>query len=126
MKIRYYNPANPHEYYDLKTGWSWTLFLFWGSFGIPWFCRKIPVYGLASILVCLVLTFMSSVAPNMAFMIAGLQLGASVYFGQKGNEITRDYLVNSKGWVPESQEQFARRSGFATANPSFPSSSTGN
>ena len=75
------------------------------------------MYGLASILVCLVLTFMSSVAPNMAFMIAGLQLGASVYFGPKGNEITRDYLVNSKGWWPESQGQFARRPGVATANP---------
>lgn len=91
------------EVKEAKIGWSWTLFLFSGFFGLPLFLRKLHVWGAIYLALWVVhlatLTFIPGearaiiVLPNYIVMF-GLQCFVAI----KGNEMTaKNYLKN--GWT---------------------------
>jgi len=97
-------------------GWSWTLFLFAGFFGLPLFLRKLNTWGF----VFLILWVVNLLGPSVAAGDKGLListvmffvfLGLQIWLGVKGNEMTaKDRLEH--GWQfaePQSEAtRFAR------------------
>jgi uncharacterized membrane protein len=108
MKIAMKNPKTG-EVKNIKIGWSWTLFLFSGIFGLPLFLRKLHVLGAIFLVLWLVnLYFMDAVGGVQGFvdsvLITLIVIGMSIYVGIKGNELTAKNLLE-KDWVfaePES------------------------
>ena len=67
----------------VKVGFSWTLFLFGGFFGLPAFMRGLNSWGVRLLLV--------------ALLLGPVVLAFTIYLGVKGNELTaKNYL--EKGW----------------------------
>ena len=101
MKISFKNPKSG-ELKDVKVGWSWTLCLFSGLFGLPLFLRKLNTWGFVLLALWIVNFILPAIAGDDA---AGLQfgmfaifLGLEIWLGVKGNEITaKNYL--EMGWV---------------------------
>jgi len=102
MKVAMKNPKTG-EVKEVKIGWSWTLFLFSGFFGLPLFLRQLHVWGAIYIALWVIhlatLTFIPGearaiiVLPNYIVMF-GLQCFVAI----KGNEMTaKNYLKN--GWT---------------------------
>jgi hypothetical protein len=104
VKIAFRNPRSG-EVKEVKVGWSWTLFLFSGLFGLPLFLRKLNALGGVS----LALLAINMVAPaivgnvdrlgGMVLKVAMslICLGFQVWVGVKGNEMTaKNYLEH--GW----------------------------
>ena len=97
MKVTMKNPKTG-ELKEVKIGWSWTLFLFSGFFGLPLFLRKPHVWG-GIFLALWVLNFaLLSVDVAVANFILSLAfLGLEIFVGIKGNELTaKNYL--ELGW----------------------------
>lgn len=98
------------EVKSVKVGWSWTLFLFSGFFGLPLFLRKLYIWGA----VFLVLWVVNFIAPYLAptpeeaaivtFFMFAIFLGLQIWLGIKGNEMTaKNYLESGYVWRnPES------------------------
>ncbi|MDE1571182.1 hypothetical protein [Aquabacter sediminis] len=119
MKLQLINPRTG-ELKAIKVGFSWTLFLFAGFFGIPLMLRKL--YGWAALF--LAISLLSPFAMDLAsaetdreVFIAvtlsfGFQLAALLIIAIKGNELTAKRLID-KGWTfanPDSLEtQLAKR-----------------
>jgi len=109
MKIAMKNPKTG-EIKEIKVGWSWTLFLFSGVFGIPLFLRKLHIWGgiflALSIVNLMGPALMSSddAALGLSIIFGIIFFGLKIFMGLKGNEMTaKNYLENN--WVfvnPES------------------------
>jgi hypothetical protein len=50
VKMEREMPQSQRDEREIKVGWSWTLFFFGNFFGIPWFMRGLPKYGLIGLL----------------------------------------------------------------------------
>jgi len=102
MKVAMKNP-NTGEVKEVKIGWSWTLFLFSGFFGLPLFLRKLHVWGAIYIALWVVFLVTLSIVPGEARVIIVLPLyivmfGLQSFVAIKGNEMTaKNYLKN--GWT---------------------------
>lgn len=119
MKVQLINPRTG-ELKAIKVGFSWTLFLFAGFFGIPLMLRKL--YGWAALF--LAISLLSPFAMELAnaetdrevfiaFTLSfGFQLTALLIIAIKGNELTAKRLIDN-GWTfanPDSLEtQLAKR-----------------
>ena len=119
MKVQLINPRTG-ELKAIKVGFSWTLFLFAGFFGIPLMLRKL--YGWAALF--LAISLLSPFAMDLAnaetdhevfiafTLTFGFQLAALLIIAIKGNELTAKRLID-KGWTfanPDSLEtQLAKR-----------------
>lgn len=102
MRIAMKNPKTG-EIKEVKLGWSWTLLLFSGFFGLPLFLRRLHIWGaifLALWLVNLIVPSLAS-AEDGAFVLLAISLvgiGLQVFLAIKGNEMTaKNYLEN--GWT---------------------------
>lgn len=101
----YVTMQNPRtgEIKQVKCGWSWTLFLFSGLFGLPLFLRRLYVWGgvfLALWIVNIIVPAILAPDQSAAFVIAMgiICSGLAIWMGVKGNEMTaKNYLDN--GWV---------------------------
>ena len=102
MKVAMKNP-NTGEVKEVKIGWSWTLFLFSGFFGLPLFLRKLHVWGAIYIALWVVFLVTLSIVPGEARVIIVLPLyivmfGLQSFVAIKGNKMTaKNYLEN--GWT---------------------------
>lgn len=101
MNVQFKNPKTG-ELKTVKVGWSWVLFLFSSFIGIPLFWRGLYIWGgiMAGIWV-LNFIFTTPVAilsdPTAFIILILIQIGLSIFFGIKGNEMTaKNYL--EKGW----------------------------
>lgn len=85
---------------EVKVGWSWTLFLFSGLFGLPLFLRRFPACGfvfLALWAVGLLGPLAGGNVSAIAVLLLSLFVLLHVFLGIKGNEmILRNYL--EQGW----------------------------
>ncbi|AVJ29090.1 hypothetical protein CLM73_19290 [Achromobacter spanius] len=98
------------EIKQVKVGWSWTIFLFSGMFGIPLFLRGLHVWGavfLAVGAINLIMPEPTEEVQAIAVLIhAAIYLGLQLYMSIKGNELTaKNYL--EKNWTfvdPESED----------------------
>ena len=105
MKVQLINPRTG-ELKAIKVGFSWTLLLFAGFFGIPLMLRKL--YGWAALF--LAISLLSPFAMELAnaetdqevfiaFTLSfGFQLAALLIIAIKGNELTAKRLID-KGWT---------------------------
>ena len=102
MKVAMKNPKTG-EVKEVKIGWSWTLFLFSGFFGLPLFLRKLHVWGAIYIALWVVNLVTLGIVPGEARVIIVLPLyivmfGLQNFVAIKGNEMTaKKYLEN--GWT---------------------------
>jgi hypothetical protein len=96
---------------EVKTGFSWVLFLFSGFFGVPLFMRKLNVLGIifCSLLVIRILLGIGDwkAIPGLvvlAVIILPTIFCLQLWVGAKGNEMTaKNYLRNGLIFVdPES------------------------
>lgn len=102
MKIAMKNPKTG-EIKEVKVGWSWTLFLFSGLFGLPLFLRKLNLWGAIFFALWVVnLIVPSIVSGEERDIIEGflfiIFIGLQIFIGVKGNELTaKNYL--EKDWI---------------------------
>jgi hypothetical protein len=94
----------------VKVGWSWTCFLFGSFYGVPWYMRKLPIYGAIGAAIG-ILNTLSYILWGDAFTSLDAILGiASICFccfgGMKANELTiRNYFEKGYKFTnPESAE----------------------
>ncbi len=91
------------EVKEVKIGWSWTLFLFSGFFGLPLFLRKLHVWGAIYLALWVVHLVTLGIVPGEARVIIVLpnyivMFGLQCFVAIKGNEMTvKNYLEN--GWT---------------------------
>jgi hypothetical protein len=100
IKVPFRNPTTT-EVKFVKIGWSWTLFLWSGFFGIPLFWRGLIVWGF--VFVAFSFSWIGSNLMSISAEIATkiilffVESGLQIFMGVKGNEITaKHYLEN--GW----------------------------
>ncbi len=90
----------------VKVGWSWTLFLFSGLFGLPLFLRRLYGWGalffLLWVLNLLTITMLDPVGPTAGIRalsnltLWSLMLGLQIFLGIKGNKMTaKNYLEHN-------------------------------
>ncbi|MBM4128475.1 MAG: hypothetical protein FJ247_14360 [Nitrospira sp.] len=102
MKVAMKNPKTG-EIKEVKVGFSWTLFLFSGFFGLPLFLRKLHAWGAIFLAFWVVNLIAPAAVPGnegvgIAVIIFFIFLGLEIFVGIKGNEMTaKNYLEN--GWV---------------------------
>lgn len=109
--IEFKNPKTG-EIKTVKVGFSWTLLLFSGFFGIPLFLRKLNTWGGISLGLCFINILLSasnshaaaaaSIGPNL------VSLGLSIWMGIKGNELTAKNYIES-GWELRNRESDSTR-----------------
>lgn len=83
-------------------GWSWSLFLMSGFFGIPLFLRGLAVWGS---IMCVVgaLGVLAAIEPDgvmadrMSLMVSVIYASVSLWLGLQGNAITAEHFRNT-GW----------------------------
>ena len=98
----------------VKVGWSWTLFLFSGFFGLPLFLRRLYIWGfvfLALWLVNLLSVIAGAKGVGINLILVATLWCLAIWMGIKGNEMTaKNYL--EQGWrfaEPQSEiTKFAR------------------
>lgn len=109
MNVAMKNPKTG-EIKEVKVGWSWTLFLFSGLFGLPLFLRKLHIWGA----IFLVLWVVNLIAPSAlpadegAIISIGLFIiffALQIFLGIKGNEMTaKNYLENNWAFAEPDSE----------------------
>ncbi len=97
MNVPFRNPKTG-EVKQVKVGWSWTLFLFSGLFGLPLFLRRLQMWGWMFLALWAVDVVGSSVAPVISVTTVPIFLGLNIFMGVKGNELTGKNLLEL-GWV---------------------------
>ena len=80
---------------EVKVGWSWTLFLFAGFFGVPMFMRGLTRFGIGMIGLQLG-PLVWGAQTNYIFGFAIIAL--SIFLAIKGNELTTETYMK-RGWV---------------------------
>lgn len=88
------------EVKSVKVGWSWTLFLFAGFFGVPLFMRKVWLYAaLMCGLVLLNIIVQNDLELRLSFgkIITYIGIGLSFMWGWDGNKLTAKYYLKN-GW----------------------------
>ena len=127
MHVVLRNPRSG-ELKDIKVGFSWTIFLFSGFFGIPFFMRGL--YGWGAFFVALwfgnflVLNWWSGpdslYVPNCVVWTI-ICLGIGIWAGVKGNELTAKHLLD-KGWefVAEDLATLLAKGEWGLVVPSLP------
>jgi hypothetical protein len=102
MKVTMKNPKTG-EIKEIKVGWSWTLFLFSGLFGLPLFLKKLNLWGSIFFVMWIInLIVPSIVSGDEGEIVKGcilfIFIGLQVFVGVKGNEmIAKNYL--EKDWT---------------------------
>ena len=100
MRVRMRNEETG-EIKEVGIGWSWTLFLFAGFFGVPLFLRRMNNWGqlmLAFSLIQITMLFVENDrAQSVSDAAALLMLAFSVFLAIRGNEFTAKALLR-KGW----------------------------
>lgn len=108
---------------QVKIGWSWTLFFFWGFYGIPFFVRKMISYGVGAIIlpilsgtifgVIMAIMFGSSLSEDeliglffLLYMFVYLII--SILLLVKGNKMTAKYYLN-QGFRIENDDEFVKK-----------------
>lgn len=98
------------EIKEVKVGWSWTLFLFSGLFGLPLFLRKLHVWGAIFFALWIVKMVAPSALPENEGLVLSISLGViflalEIFIGIKGNEMTaKNYLENNWAFVEPDSE----------------------
>lgn len=96
----------------VKVGFSWTLFLFSGFFGVPLFLRRLDVFGGVFLSICVVrllyahLTGLGIVGPGalsnglavISILSVILWFPLALWVGAKGNELTAKNFLK-RGWM---------------------------
>ena len=102
IDLAFKNPRTG-ELRKVKVGWSWTLFLFSGVFGIPLFLRKLNIWGFVFLALWIVnfmtnyMDFPRDERAFSAFVLCVIFLCLQIWMGIKGNEMTaKNYL--DLGW----------------------------
>jgi hypothetical protein len=96
MPVTFVNPQTGQQKI-VRSGFSWVLFLLVEFFGIPLFIRGLHLHGAIVAVIGMVAAFspgFSSLVPLAGFAL----IGAMVYYGIKGNELTMQHLERN-GWV---------------------------
>lgn len=93
--------SNPHtgESKFVKVGFSWVLFLFSWFFGMPLFFRGLNLHGDFVAAACVIGSIITS-GPGgeaLASLFGLILIGATFFYGFKGNELTYNHLV-AQGW----------------------------
>lgn len=93
-QVPFQNPATG-ELKTVKVGFSWTLLLFSGIFGLPCFIRGLTTWG--AIMAAVSVLYYATIATPIVFFLAFPMLALQIYLAVKGNELTaKNYLA--KGW----------------------------
>lgn len=96
IHVTFKNPKTG-ELKQVKVGWSWTLFLFAGLFGLPLFLRKLNTLGFLFLLMWAVNFVASLYLGPVGVVTTCLFLGLCIWIAIKGNELTaKNYL--ERGW----------------------------
>lgn len=99
VKVTMKNPKTG-ELKEVKIGWSWTLFLFSGFFGLPLFLRKLYVWGgvfLALWILSFALVGFTDGDAPADWILTFIFFGLEIFVAIKGNELTaKNYL--ELGW----------------------------
>jgi len=109
MKVAMKNPKTG-EIKEVKVGWSWTLFLFSGLFGLPLFLRKLYIWGAIFFALWIVNMVAPSALPENEGLVLSISLGViflalEIFVGIKGNEMTaKNYLENNWTFVEPDSE----------------------
>jgi hypothetical protein len=124
MQVRFRDPGTG-RLKDVKVGWSWTLFMYSGLFGLPLFLRKLHFWGL----VFLALSIVDMLAPAVVDTDTPTYLGLmflifllpAIWIGLMGNEMTAKALLE-RGWLlvdPQSDaaRQACRKWGLVPRSP---------
>ena len=102
MKVAMKNPSTG-ELQEVKVGWSWTLFLFAGLFGLPLFLRKLHIWGGIYLVLWALLMLVTYLGTGDIAIIGSsilniIFLCLNVFLAIKGNEMTaKNYLEH--GWI---------------------------
>lgn len=82
------------EVRTVKVGWSWTLFGFATTLGIPFFVRRLYLWGAAFASVWLVYVLLNGLAApyQKVMLFIGVFL-LNIWMGIKGNEITAKHYL---------------------------------
>ncbi len=85
----------------VKVGWSWSLFLSSGTFGVPLFYRGLAAWGylflMLSTVDVLVTIFVRDTASAFSDVLNFVSLALTIWIGMRGNEMTAKTLLN-RGW----------------------------
>ena len=91
------------EIKEVKVGFSWTLFLWSGLFGLPLFLRRLYVWGAIFLSLWIVNAAAIALGPKsngelVSNVMGFIYLGLVIFVGIRGNEMTaKNYLET--GWV---------------------------
>lgn len=116
MKVNMKNAATG-ENKDLNVGWSWSLFLFSGFFGIPLFMRKLTAWAVTMLMLSLIFAASNVMTSSIvssgdltdenigllltlgtAKLVLSLVMGVlAIFLGLKGNKMTAVNLLG-RGW----------------------------
>jgi len=98
------------ELKEVKVGWSWTLFLFAGFFGLPLFLRRLHIWGAIFLVLWVVNLVGTTVVTGDAGALITVILfvvffGLQIFLGIKGNEMTaKNYLEHNWTFVDPNSE----------------------
>jgi hypothetical protein len=95
------------EIKNVKCGWSWTLFLWSGVFGIPLFLRRLNVWG-SVFLVLWVVNLLAGGSPDIAVILFAIFLILQIWLGIKGNEMTAKNYLEHDWIIAEPDSEFTK------------------
>jgi hypothetical protein len=96
MQVALRHP-NTGKFKFIDTGWSWSLFLGAGCFGVPLFFRGMALWGTFMLFLWfaqLAVPFVASAdADTMEWILTFAVAGACVFLGSRGNALTGRHFV---------------------------------
>lgn len=120
MFVNFIHPVTG-EMRQVKLGVSWTLFLFWWFYGVPFFIRKMISYGIGVIILPFITGLIYSIIMGLFFNVSEMQdivtffvlliiqnLIISILLLIYGNKMTAKYYVK-KGFRIYEQDDYKKR-----------------